>query len=328
MKVLLLIYTCKKYSFLYNDYINKYKNLGFDLYLVYGNPNLEEDCIIDQENNTYVLKCDDNFEGLPKKTYLMLKTFMECDSFSDYDYIIKMDDDTEFNFTLNELLNSNLLEGDYIGAKLISSEAQEHNYHFGKCSNIELNYTPYKLGIDLSWGAGYFYILSRKAIKVICEDIEGYEQLLTDNLYEDMMIGYILTNNNIEFKELFNKAVTTNLPRPRRLSINTNINTFTQNFNKISFNPKMSRIKKVTYAINKNSINCIDDIDDKIKKEVLINTELNKRINEMAKQIDIQTPQITPVNKNLQNEVKKAVINPIIQRSIRRVGTKVVSKRK
>jgi len=325
MKILLLIYTCKKYSFLHNDYKNKYTSLGYDFYLVYCDPNIDEDCIIDQENSSFILKCEDNFENLPKKTYLMLKTFLECESFNDYDYIIKMDDDTEINFKLSELVNSNLLDGDYIGAKLLSSEPQDHNYHFGKCSNNELNSTPYKLDIDLSWGAGYFYILSRKAIKIRCDDIEGYKQLLADNLYEDMMIGYILFNNDIEFKELFNKSVITNLSRPRRLSINILNSSIlnNNNINKVTYNSRVNKIKKITtYTINKNSQNCIDDVDDKLQKELHMNTELNKRISELSKQIENNKIK----EEILQTEIKKPLaINPVIQRNLKKV-VKVVNR--
>jgi hypothetical protein len=263
MKALSIIYSCKKYSFLHQEYIKKYKDLGYNIFIVYGVPTIEEQYLINFNENIIKLRCKDNFEDLPFKTYALLKMFLNEEKFSDYDYLIKMDDDTEINITYDSFIKSNFFENDYFGQQIIKSKPMLHNYHYGKCLSNELNLKPYDLEIDLSWGAGYFYVLSRKAINLIVEDINGYSDLLSENLYEDMMIGYIMTNNNIEFVEMNSKYITTNLPRPRILSIQINSNT-----NKIYANvSSVNKIKKIVYNYDKNS----DDIDEKLQREVEIN---------------------------------------------------------
>ncbi len=277
MSVLLIIYSCKKYSFLHQDYIKKYTELGYDVFIVYGVPTIEEQYLINFNENIIKLRCKDNFEDLPFKTYALLKMFLNEEKFQKYDFLIKMDDDTELNIHHDVFVKSPLFENNYFGQQLIKSQPMLHNYHFGKCFSNELNSKLYDLEINLEWGAGFFYVLSRNAINLIVGDIRGYSDLLNENLYEDMMIGYIMSNNNIEFVEMNNKNIITNLPRPRILSIQINSNN-TKVYTNIS---NINKIKKITYNYGND-----EDIDNKIQREIEINSDINNKLEELTKKIN------------------------------------------
>lgn len=281
-------------------YLEKYSNMGYDVYYLYGEPDLEEDCVVDKESKIIKVKCEDNFESLPKKTYFMLKVFLGCEEFNDYEYIIKMDDDTELNIRHEQLLASELLNKkfDYMGHKLIKSNPMPHNYHFGKCSDNLLNLKPFELNEHVTWGTGYFYILSRKSADLICSVIDDSQDILTENLYEDMMVGRILINNDIEFMEVLPNYIITDLQRPRRTSVNILLGTIQSTVNnstaKVSFMPSLSKMKRVTFSVNRGNPDneghvLEDDLNDKIKKEVNMNRELDNRIKELSNKIEKNT---------------------------------------
>ena len=322
MKNLLVIYSCKKYSFMIPYYLEKYGNMGYDTYYLYGEPELEDDCVVDKESKIIKVKCEDNFESLPKKTYYMLKVFLGCEEFNDYEHIIKIDDDTELNIRYEqlettELFNKNL---NYMGHRLIKSGPMPHNYHFGKCADNLLNLKPFELNEHTNWGAGYLYILSRKASDIICSVLDDSPDILTENMYEDMMVGRILINNDIEFTEILPHNIVTDLPRPRRTSINILLGTIPSALSgsttaKVSHIPSTSRMKKVTFSVNRGNTEentYEEDINDKIKKEVNMNRELDNRIKELSGKIEknyrsvnnnqrLNTQNMRPPSRNTQD---------------------------
>jgi hypothetical protein len=320
MKNLLVIYSCKKYSFMIPYYLEKYANMGFDTYYLYGEPDLEDDCVVDKETRIIKVKCEDNFESLPKKTYYMLKVFLGCEEFSDYEHLIKMDDDTELNINYDQLEASDLFNKkmDYMGHKLVKSGQMPHNYHFGKCSDNLLNLKPFELDENVSWGIGYFYILTRKAADIICNVIDDSQDILNENFYEDMMVGRILINNDIEFTEVLQHYIVTELPRPRRTSINILLGTTSQHSNststmaKVSHIPSISKIRRVTFSVNRGNNNEVTydvDINDKIKKEVNMNRELDNRIKELSNKIEVNTKGYVnqrQTNQNMRPPIRNA----------------------
>ncbi len=312
MKALLVIYSCRKYSFMHSYYIEKYTNMNYDVFVVYGDK-LDNEYEIDYDNNFIKLNCNDSFDYLVNKTNLLLNVFLK--EFSNYDYLIKMDDDTELNLDYDALLNLNILNNDYMGHKLIKSVPQNHDYHFGKCDNLILNSKPYELEIELSWGAGYFYILSKNTIETICDDIKNYPDLINENLYEDMLIGYIMLNNNIEFHEILTYEIITNLPRPRITSIT---NLLMINPNKIIYNKNSKKIKKISFNYNKSDTN--DDVDEKIKEELDINNNLNRKIEELQDKIK-KHQKFENENINTDNDITPLYVNT------RKINTKTPIKR-
>lgn len=260
-------------------YDEKYTNMGYNVLFIFGDKDLDTEYQYDTENKMAVLQCDDNFESLTTKTYMLFKMILTSSRLQDYDYIIKIDDDTEFNIPASQLI----FQEDYLyfGPRLIKSEPKEHNYHFGKCSeDSELNLQPYDLTTYLEWGIGYFYVLHRKALQIFCDSIDENKDLLTNFLYEDMLVGKIMNDNNIQYFECFTRNVTTDLSRPRKTSITLVVN------NKINFIPKsVSKIKKVSFNSDAN-INIIDNLEDKLNSELSINRELDKKIRELTEKIN------------------------------------------
>ena len=313
MNFLLVIYSCRKYIFMKDYYVDKYKNMGYDVIFVFADPNLENDVdyVYDKENNMVVLKCEDDFEHLPNKTYFLTKIILNSSRLKNYDYIIKMDDDTEFNINYNTLIGMDVFKENthYTGPLLLTSNPTEHDYHFGKCTNnMELNITPYELKEKLSWGSGFFYILSRHAITIINGCITNNNSILQDFLYEDMMIGKIMSENDIKYETLFSNNVITDLKRPRTSSLNKIFieqQAVASNYTKISYMTKsMSRIKKVTVNFNKteNINNQDDNLSDNIKKEINTNRELDKKIKELSYKLNnTNNNNITNNNNNLNN---------------------------
>jgi hypothetical protein len=346
-------------------YVDKYTKMGYDVIFVFADPNLEDDVdyIYDKENNMAVLKCEDGFENLTNKTYYLTKMILSSSRLRNYDYIIKMDDDTEFNMQHNNLSDMDFFkeERNYIGPKLLVSEPMEHDYHFGKCTNdIELNITPFELKEKLSWGSGFFYILSRQAITIINGCITADPSILKDFLYEDMMVGKILSENDINYELFLSNYIITDLKRPRTNSLNKLIiqqqQTSDTSYSRMSFMPKsISRIKKVTFNFNKteDTNNIDDELSEKIKKEVNINQELDKKIKELSqklngasntrnnnitnnninnntnnnKQINSSSKQNTNSKQNINTNESRRIPNPIITKNAKKISGKMMIRR-
>lgn len=315
MKKLFVIYSCAKYLFMKNYYKTKYT--GYDLLFVYGDPNLETNYEIDIENMTAKLKCSDFFEHLPEKTYMMLNMFKNATELQEYSHLIKMDDDTEINIIPNEFTTflDSLDNYDYCGHRLINSDIMFHNYHFGKCMDDKLNQQPYELKTPLSWGAGYFYILSRKSVDLIYDEITENPNTLTEQLYEDMMVGTILSKNKINFIELLNNNIVTGYPRPRTSSITSQLTINTrQNYNYLSRNI-ISKTKKVNMNYNKNrEFNTSVDENDEEQTHVEEQSPKNLNTNDNTNKKDNKT---NTENKTI-NDVKKS-FNPIIHKNTKRI---------
>jgi hypothetical protein len=340
MNFLLVIYSCHKYISLKDYYVNKYKALGFDVIFVFADPTITEDVdyIYDSENNMAVLKCKDEFEFLSYKTYYLTKMLLTSSRLKKYDYVIKMDDDTEFNINCSNLSTSNIFTNNthYCGPKLLVSEPMEHDYHFGKCTvNMDLNITPFKLNEKLSWGIGHFYILSKFAIKLINDHITKNINILDEFLYEDMLVGKILNDNNINYIQCLNRNIITDLKRPRTNSINTLLYNNNDDNNVIytKFNNSIkgiNKIKTVTFNLNKNPYeNTITNIDEELR----INAELDKKLkelnNKMQKTQQHNTQQLTnPPKQQLNTQKNNNVKYTKFHNSNKHIKTTQICKRR
>jgi hypothetical protein len=68
----------------------------FIIYYFIGDPSLEDEYAVDEENNVVYLNIPDNYESLPQKTYGAVKFALE--NFSDQIYgLLKTDDDIELD---------------------------------------------------------------------------------------------------------------------------------------------------------------------------------------------------------------------------------------
>ncbi len=162
------------------------KNLGYPHYYIILGHNKT---LINPKKKIIFLNCDDSYEGLPNKMVELFKFLSTSKFFKDYTHFFKADDD----IMINKIIDYSKLEGDYLGT--IQDYEGKRNWHIGKCSpNSVWNKKIYK-GEYVPWcKGGYGYILSRKAINVVGNYNENYD----DEIYEDLLIGKILLKSDIQ----------------------------------------------------------------------------------------------------------------------------------
>jgi hypothetical protein len=195
--IVIVIYSCKKnklkQEILYNSLISK---VSFPVYICYGDPTIKKHKL---ENDKYiVLKCNDDYNSLFKKTICLMKFAKKY--FSEYLGVLKIDDDVYLNFQvfrnfLNELetqeINGKII--DYTGKIVLIRETKLSAHHKLTDTN-DLNLD--ELNIDdlvtipqnTIYCTGPIYYLSTKAISHINSN-------LVPHFYEDVMIGLSCANS-------------------------------------------------------------------------------------------------------------------------------------
>ncbi len=196
-KFLFVIYTCYKnlnksveILKLVNSNINKLcKGV-----LIYGNPNLDTEYVVEDDNNIIILKVEDDYDNLNKKTIKMIKTLNKL--YPNIEGLFKCDDDVIINFdNINNLIEQlNINSKDYFGKININVHEFESKWHIGKVSNQLLN-IPIKVPI-CKYCSGPLYYLGKKSLNIL-DSVE-----LIDNFYEDVMIGYNLELNGIKAENI------------------------------------------------------------------------------------------------------------------------------
>jgi len=186
MKNVLLIYTCSKNAdrraAIESTWLSRVNIPWY--YVVTTGDNLEPSVKID---------CPETYESLGVKTYRVLEWFVR----SEFDRMIKVDDDTYIN---SDKLNNLQLSHDYCGF-MIKSLLTPTKYHYGKCTDDQLNKTPIVYDIqDYQFAAGGCYSLSKKAAKICIDNINVDEMISTDRAIltlEDRMIGKCLRCHDV-----------------------------------------------------------------------------------------------------------------------------------
>jgi hypothetical protein len=139
-------------------------------------------------NNTLKINFKESYEQLPLKTLLMLKQISNID----FNYIIKLDDDTFFN--IDEFLKTDFINYDYIG-KFNLADAKRDSYykriHFYKIKNKD--YHIDKILPQFDYAQGGFYALSRSAVDyILTHKKELFINTPTSYKGEDELLGEIL----------------------------------------------------------------------------------------------------------------------------------------
>lgn len=193
IKVCTIVLTCDKY----NDRLEKLKenflnNFKYDF--LYLKCDTSQNKTYQKENTIYS-NCEEIYENLPKKVLLAYEYLYHN---TDYDYIIKIDDDTIINNTiLKEFIDKKFYNLDYIGFCVNAGNTMNRKWHFGKCKDPVLNKTIYSKEIIGSWcGGGYGYVLSRNAISKLLEK-NNYKNIYNE-LYEDKAVGDALRLSGIK----------------------------------------------------------------------------------------------------------------------------------
>jgi hypothetical protein len=230
-EVLLLVYSCKsriqKAEMVYTRIIGNIKNTN--AYIVYGDKLENTPKIV---NGKYiVLPVGDNYESLTDKSVELFK-FVNS-TFPGIKGCFKIDDDIRVNIShLNGVIRNNLDNTEYLGKK-VSMKEYYSTHHYGKCTNSSFDIP--QITMNTEYCAGPMYYLSKKALLT-------FDKEVLHNFYEDIAIGYHLTNNGISITdcELYSDIPNNNTSL-HNLPNNNNITLLTQNNNnniKVSFKPK------------------------------------------------------------------------------------------
>lgn len=192
MKLLVLIFSCKKYL----SRINKLKSIGYldsldkkniNYLIIIGDEKIYEEYVLN--NNILTLKVDDSYKGFP---YKVIKTYNLINNLYDYDYIIKTDDDCLLNIDKIQKNFDYIKKYDYIGR--LNNFKEQYNPNYKGLNNKSEYLGPYMNGAT-------GYVLSKQAIKTIVNYKEQTNKLLLNELYEDKLIGDILRLNEYKFIE-------------------------------------------------------------------------------------------------------------------------------
>jgi GR25 family glycosyltransferase involved in LPS biosynthesis len=151
-----------------------------------GKPELDKPLV---DGDIVYLPCGDGYEHLSDKTKHMIQWIIN--NYPMVDYIFKTDDDISIDFEKLSVLYTNIcLKGyDYCG-KVVNVSPHVSTYHYGKCSNMEIEKPIIMNNATYCAGGGYF--LSKKSSLLLVKNMDKYK-----NIFEDYSVGHTLNNLGI-----------------------------------------------------------------------------------------------------------------------------------
>jgi hypothetical protein len=164
----------------------------FIIYYFIGDPSLEDEYVVDEENNVVYLNIPDNYESLPQKTYGAVKFALE--NFSDQIYgLLKTDDDIELDLDKICPYLRNHREIPYCGitTKIVNPNNLSY-WHMGKCESEELNRTPHRVPLAEYCAGGGYYLNLESMQKIV-----GSRHMYDGMIFEDAATGYVLNSHGI-----------------------------------------------------------------------------------------------------------------------------------
>lgn len=181
------IETCNKYTYrakaIRQTWLKDCYKFGVNSYFFIGRPGKPAETIGD----TIYLDCGDGYLDLPHKTIAFIEYIYKH---FDFDYIFKCDDDTYID--VKTLLSLPYARYEYFGWPILSP-ALDRKWHFKHVElHLRQNYKGKLKGQWMDGGQGYF--LSLRAVEVI---IDNYKKYIGLELYEDKLVGDIMTINNM-----------------------------------------------------------------------------------------------------------------------------------
>ena len=188
-KYILIILNCKKYreKAIYQKE-TWLKDISMPYFHVLGDPELSSEFVFNNEENILYVKCEDDYNSLPKKTIRAYKAILKTYHFA---YIFKTDDDQ--NLEPTRFLDN---------MKRILDEKNPKIHYAGKINDITIPYLSqyYRIHPELpkdlkiyatKYCSGRFYILSFEAML----DLSKKQVLIEKEYLEDYAIGYYLSDN-------------------------------------------------------------------------------------------------------------------------------------
>jgi hypothetical protein len=215
MKILLLITTCNLNK---QRILNQIKNLEKHKQLLDSlniHPKFltaDADLVIENYPVIRLTNFKDEYTNLAKKTIYGIEYVMLNEEF---DYLIKMDDDTLFNV---DCLTLDYFNSDYTGKFFETFAKNEITINlpaYGIRDEPIRLYPHDYLNTAFSFAAGNFYILSKKAAQIIVSN-----KLVLDKFYaecvhvsEDQLVGYLLRDPCISKQDIGYKTIETEVKR-------------------------------------------------------------------------------------------------------------------
>lgn len=183
-KLIIGIYTCPKFTVRANGIRNTWLKLlpeNIRVLFVFGrpgeSPSLEGDCLF--------LDCEEAYEKLPYKSHAF---YEYCYKNLDFDYILKIDDDTYLD--LGQFLGFDKQGADYVGQFRDSPlKDRGKTWHYGKCTDKSYE-VPDDAEFVCGWATGGGYFLSKKAVGILIKKTSVTHQ---NYIFEDRMVGEALT---------------------------------------------------------------------------------------------------------------------------------------
>jgi hypothetical protein len=161
--------------------------------ILYGNPELDVPYKITDDGRYLVIKCEDHYEHLCKKTITVFSVIQEL--FPNMNGVFKCDDDIFPNIAkigeLIDYIDMSTPRIDYLGHKCTYDEISFTEWHYNKCSSDIYN-VP-KPCQKTSYASGPFYYVSAKSMKIMATSSINYNSVF----FEDNMVGHILENAGI-----------------------------------------------------------------------------------------------------------------------------------
>ena len=183
--IILLILNCEKYkyksTFQKTTWL-KYLPNNIIYYHLIGNPNLNTEYLIDDNNNILYVKTKDDYLSLPHK---VLKGIYAVNNTFDYKYIFKTDDDQFLvNTKLFNVLNNIINNYDYGGYNVQVED------HYSKYYLVHSELPKDILLKKAKYCYGRFYFLKKE----VCQFLLKHPDHFKNSIIEDHAVGLTLSN--------------------------------------------------------------------------------------------------------------------------------------
>lgn len=215
MKILLLITTCNLNKERILNQIKNLKKHEESLLKLNIHPKFvtaDSDLIVDNFDVIKLSGFNEEYTNLAKKTVYGIEYAVLNENF---DYLIKMDDDTLFNV---DCLTLDCFKSDYTGGFFETFARNEIIINlpaYGIREEPIRLYPHDYLNTSFSFAAGNFYILSKKAAEIIATSKSILDKFYAEYIHvsEDQLVGYLLRDSNISKKNITYKTHETEAKR-------------------------------------------------------------------------------------------------------------------
>lgn len=221
MKIILLITVCKQnLPRIQNQLLclDKHKELikNYNIRPVFATA--DADLTVEGYDTIYLEGLEEKYTNLARKIVYSLKHVNEN---YEFDSLIKIDDDTLFNV---DRLNLDIFKHDYVGRfydHFTQNEIRINLPAYNLYETIKLYPSAYS-DCKFSFASGDFYVLSKKAVNEVVNNIDVLEAFYKENvrISEDQFVGYCLRSSEITKLDYKHE---TNRTRQHVLQITTNI---------------------------------------------------------------------------------------------------------